>query len=267
LNQDLRALMLTILWDVRKVARYKVFLIMRFAWFVVQVSVFAVLVSYLVSIRPGGSVGAGYYEFYLFGAYTALLFSISMFRGYEIAEEFEEGIIEYHLSLPIRRRILAIGRTIGGGVASFIYTLPMMVFILLILRIADPIAIAVAILSALAFSIGVVGLAINIVFGLKSGDRTDILFGVVDALLVRLSTIFYPLPFLAYFPAYFYAAMLNPLTSIADFLRALFLFEDLKLFIYLPPAQMISYIVGLAVGLSTLAMLFIERRAEGGGWR
>ncbi len=54
----------------------------------------------------------------------------------------------------------------------------MMVFILLILRIADPIAIAVAILSALAFSIGVVGLAINIVFGLKSGDRADILFGL-----------------------------------------------------------------------------------------
>jgi len=267
LREDLRALLLMILWDVRKVARYKVFLLMRFAWFAVQVSVFAVLMSYLVAIRPSPSSGASYYEYYLFGAYTALLFSISMFRGYEIAEEFEEGIIEYHLSLPVRRRILAIGRTIGGGIASFTYTIPMMAFILAILRISNPLLIVIAMLSALAFSIGIVGLAINIVFGLKSGDRTDILFGVVDALLVRLSTIFYPLPFLASVPAYFYAAAANPLTSMADFLRALFLFEDLKAFLYLSREEMISYILGLAVGLSVLAMLFIERRAEGGGWR
>lgn len=256
-----------IMWDVRKVARYKVFLIMRFAWFAVQVSVFAVLISYLVAIRPSAGSSVTYYEYYLFGAYTALLFSISMFRGYEIAEEFEEGIIEYHLSLPVRRRILAIGRTVGGGIASFIYTLPMMLFILIMLRIWNPLLIAIAMLSALAFSIGIVGLAINIVFGLKSGDRTDILFGVVDALLVRLSTIFYPLPFLSAIPAYFYAAMFNPLSSLADFLRALFLFEDLKSFLYLSQEQMISYIAGLAIGLSVLAMLFIERKAEGGGWR
>lgn len=256
-----------IIWDVRKVARYKVFLLMRFAWFVVQVSVFAVLISYLVAIRPSTASGISYYEYYLFGAYTALLFSISMFRGYEIAEEFEEGIIEYQLSLPVRRRILAIGRTIGGGIASFIYTLPMMLFILIMLGISNPLLIAIAMISALAFSIGIVGLAINIVFGLKSGDKTDILFGVVDALLVRLSTIFYPLPFLSTIPAYFYAALVNPLSSLADFLRALFLFEDLKAFLYLSQEQMISYIAGLAIGLSVLAMLFIERKAEGGGWR
>jgi len=267
LREDLRALLLVTLWDVRKVARYKVFLLMRFAWFIVQVSVFAVLISYLVTIRSLGTSGIGYYEYYLFGAYTALLFSISMFRGYEIAEEFEEGIIEYQLSLPIKRRILAIGRTIGGGIASFIYTLPMMLFILLLLGITNPVLIAIAILSALAFSIGIVGLAINIVFGLKSGDKTDILFGVVDALLVRLSTIFYPLPFLSVFPPYFYAAMYNPLSNMADFLRALFFFQDLKIFIHAPPENLISYIVGLAVGLSILAMLFIERRVEGGGWK
>jgi hypothetical protein len=61
--------------------------------------------------------------------------------------------------------------------------------------------------------------------------------------------------------------MFNPLSSLADFLRALFLFEDLKSFLYLSQEQMISYIAGLAIGLSVLAMLFIERKAEGGGWR
>ncbi len=267
MREDLRSLFVIIMWDVRKLARYKIFLLMRFAWFIVQVSVFAVLVSYMVSIRAPGSSNIGYYEYYLFGAYTALLFSISMFRGYEIAEEFEEGIIEYHLSLPVKRRILAIGRTIGGGVASFTYTLPMMIFILVMLRIFNPVSVVIAILSALIFSIGIVGLAVNIVFGLKSGDRTDILFGVVDALLVRLSTIFYPLPFLAVIPPYFYAAMYNPLSNMADLLMALFFFEDLKSFIHAPPEYMVSYIVGLAAGLSILAMLFIERKAEGGGWK
>lgn len=252
----------------RKVARYKVFLVMRFAWFAVQVSVFAVLITYLVSIGPS-SAGSrvSYYEYYLFGAYTSLLFSISVFRGYEIAEEFEEGIIEYHLSLPIKRRILAIGRTLGGGVASFAYTIPMLVFIAVVLGIHDPAALAVAAGSSLLFSIGIVGLAINVVFGLKSGDRTDMLFGIVDALLVRLSTVFYPLPALASVKPYYYAAAVNPLTHLADFLRSLFFFEDLKAFMALSPELMISYIAGFSAGLSALAAAFIERRAEGGGWK
>lgn len=257
-----------ILWDVRKVARYKAFLVMRFAWFVVQVSVFAVLITYLVSIRPSSGPGISYYEFFLFGAYTSLLFSISMFRGYEIAEEFEEGIVEYHLSLPIKRRALAVGRAVGGGVASFVYTLPMLAFIAALLGIRDPAALALAAGSSLLFSIGVVGLAINVVFGLKSGDRTDILFGIVDALLVRLSTVFYPLPALAAVgPHYYYAAAANPLSSLADFLRSLFFFEDLRAFLALSPELMISYIAGFSTGLSALAVAFIEKRAEGGGWK
>ena len=44
-----------------------------------------------------------------------MLFSISASDAYEVAEEFEEGIAEYHLALPIKRSVLSLDRAVGGG--------------------------------------------------------------------------------------------------------------------------------------------------------
>jgi len=263
---SLRQLYLVMLWDIRKIARYRFFLLMRFSWFIIQVSIFAVLISSLVAARKG-LTDFNYYQFYLFGVYTSILFSIALFRGYEIAEEFEEGIIEYQLSLPIKRKILAIGRSIGGGIASFIYTLPMFAFVVAMLGAFNLKAILISLLGTLLFSIGVVGLAASIVLFAKSGDITDILFGIIDALLLRLSTIFYPAVVLSIFQPYYYAAIANPLSHITDLIRIFFFFEDFKAIAISDPLSMIAYIVGFSIGLSSLTIFLIEKKVEGGGWK
>ncbi len=266
LLEMLRQLYLVILWDIRKIARYRFFLLMRFSWFIIQVSIFAVLISSLVAVRRGFTE-FNYYQFYLFGVYTSILFSIALFRGYEIAEEFEEGIIEYQLSLPIKRKILAIGRSIGGGIASFIYTLPMFAFVVFMLGVYNVAAILISMFGALLFSIGVVGLAASIVLFAKSGDVTDILFGIIDALLLRLSTIFYPAVVLSVFQPYYYAAIVNPLSHITDLIRVFFFFEDFRYITISDPLSMAMYILGFSIGLSSLTILLIEKKVEGGGWK
>lgn len=266
LRDSLRQLYLLVLYDVRKIFRYKIFILMRIAWFSVQVGFFAYLITAVVSQRFGSSVT--YYHFYLLGAYTSILFTITMFRGYEIAQEFEEGVIEYMLSLPIKRRVLAIGRVLGGSISSFILALPMFLIVIALLGEFDPATILAAMASAYLFSIGIVGLAISLVFLLRSGDTTDIAFGIMDSLLVRLSTVFYPAIALLSFLPYYYVSASNPLSYLADFLRWLFYPQELgKYIIQSDPLNIISFLLGFSISLTTLATIFIERRVEGGGWR
>ncbi|MEZ0290797.1 MAG: hypothetical protein ABWJ42_06905 [Sulfolobales archaeon] len=264
-REDLRTLYLLILYDLRKILRYKVFILMRIAWFTVQVGFFAYIISMIVGQRFGSQTT--YYHFYLLGAYTSILFTVSMFRGYEIAQEFEEGMIEYMLSLPIRRKILAIGRIIGGSIASFILTIPMMAIVLILLQITDLISITLAMLSALIFSVGIVSLSISLVFILRSGDTADIAFGMLDSLLVRLSTVFYPAIILMSFLPYYYVATGNPLSYLADLLRWIFYPTELGRIILQDPARLGFFLLGFSLTLSTLGVLFIERRVEGGGWK
>ncbi|MEM3830599.1 MAG: hypothetical protein QXU60_04915 [Sulfolobales archaeon] len=264
-KEDLRMLYLLIIYDLRKILRYKIFILMRVAWFTVQVGFFAYLIAAVVSYRFGSQIT--YYHFYLLGAYTSILFSISMFRGYEIAQEFEEGMIEYMLALPIRRRVLAIGRIIGGSLASFILTIPMLVIVLILLGTMDLYSISLAMLSALIFSVGIVGLSISLVFLLKSGDRTDITFGILDSLLARLSTIFYPAIVLLSILPYYYIASSNPLSYLADLLRWIFYPQELGKMILQDPARLGFFLLGFAVSVGVLSSLYIERRVEGGGWR
>lgn len=265
MRDDLRLLYLLIVYDIRKIMRYKVFILMRVAWFSVQVGFFAYLISHIVGQRFGGELT--YYHFYLLGAYTSILFTVSMFRGYETAQEFEEGLIEYMLSLPIKRKILAIGRILGGSIASFILTLPMMLIVLFLLGAFDLFSILLAMASAMIFSIGIVSLSISLVFLIKSGDATDITFGILDSLLVRLSTVFYPAIILLSFIPYYYVSSVNPLSYLADFLRWIFYPQELSKYLINNPMNLAFFIIGFATSILVLATIFIEKKIEGGGWK
>lgn len=259
--RDLRDIAVIVAWDLRKLARQTVFVAMRTTWFVLQVLVFGYAISRIVSLP-----GVNYYDFYLLGVYTALLYSVGVARGYDIADEFDEGIVEYHLSLPVKRSSLAVGRVLGGSISTFLFTLPMMAFVLAMVGPPDPAAVAASLASAFAFSLGVVGLVISVVLSVKSTDATDILFGALDALLVRLSTVFYPAPILAKVLPYYYAALANPISHMSDLLRIALLPESAVIAMAPWPASA-AYVAGLAVGLSYLALYIFSRRLEAGGWR
>jgi len=62
-----------------------------------------------------------YFEYYVAGVVIMMLYSASVFIGYDIFEEAEHGVFEYLLSLPVSRRELVFGRSIGGGIRSFVF--------------------------------------------------------------------------------------------------------------------------------------------------
>jgi ABC-2 type transport system permease protein len=259
---DLLDLIHVIEWDIMKLKHQTLFVAMRTTWFILQVIVFGTTISMLVRYSQGFS----YYDFYLLGVFTSLIYSVSIARGYEVADEFDEGIIEYHLALPVKRSTLALGRVLGGSISSFLFTLPMFIFIMILVQPESWLWIPVSLVAIYLFSAGVVGMAITIVLSVKSTDATDILMGVIDALLIRLSTVFYPAPILAKIMPYYYSSLANPVTSLSDFLRVLFI-PEYVVYTSLPPQAQIAYIVGLAVGFSYLAIYIVSHKLEAGGWR
>lgn len=260
---DLRDIVHIIEWDLERLKSQRVFLAMRLSWFIIQVFIFARAISLIVRQLTGVS----YYEFYLLGIYVSILYSTSISRGYVIADEFDDGIVEYHLSLPVKRWVLVLGRVLGCSLAATIFTLPMMLVVLLAVNALSLPGLLLSTLIAYVFSTGVVGFVIFVVTRVKSTDVTDILFGTIDAILVRLSTVFYPLPVIEAlgFAPYYYAALLNPLTSMADAIRLIFLPEYVAYTV--SPHALLLYLVGFSLGMMVLALEHYTKRLEAGGWK
>jgi len=81
-KSDLRDLSNIIKWDLMKLKNQKIFLAMRLSWFIVQITVFARVISLIVR----GFTGFDYFEFYLLGIYSSLLYTSSISRGYVLAD-------------------------------------------------------------------------------------------------------------------------------------------------------------------------------------
>ncbi|MEM3832750.1 MAG: ABC transporter permease [Thermoprotei archaeon] len=245
--------------DLRLINQQKAFMTMRWIWFFVQVAVFGYALANLVS--------PSYYyykEYYTIGIYVVTLYSSSITIAYEILEEAESGVVDYLLSLPITRKELELGRSIGGGLRGLIITLPPFITALYLVGIADPILLIEAGISIFLLSFGVAGLGITLASTLKSGDKTDIILGMMDAFIARLSTVFYPIQAITKSnPVYGILARVNPLTYAADVLRAALLVPQ---GIPLDPIMGIVILLAFAIGTTTLAILFYERNLEGGGW-
>ncbi len=241
--------------------QYKFLIVMRTIWFAAQISFFGLIVSRLVVVDLQGV----YFQYYVAGIIVMMLYSTSVFIGYDIFEEAEHGVFEYLLSLPVSRRELVVGRSIGGGIRSFVFVGPLIVIALAILGIANPISLAISLLALFFFAFGVSGMSITIAVALKSGDRFDILMGVLDALIIRLSTVMYPKVFIQdASPVYAAVASFNPVSFASDLFRWGAGIEDYLAFTPL------TAIAGLAVFFVTFTLVSIavyEKRLEGGGWQ
>jgi len=240
--------------DLRTFLRYKFLLIMRAIWFVAQVTFFGLISSRMVIVP-------NYYNYYVAGVVMMLLYSTAMFIGYDIFEEAEHGVVEYLLSLPISRKEMVLGRSIGGGIRSFVYVGPLLGVALAMIGIANPLNFLVAFASLFLFSFGVSGMSIAIAVGIKSHDKYDILLGVLDALIIRLSTTLYPRAFMP--NLYSAIAGVNPLTFASDLFRWGAGLESIYL------TNPLTAIIGLFLFFFTFTFLGVaiyEKRLEGGGW-
>jgi len=244
--------------ELSKTRRYKFFIAMRFTWFAVQVTVFGVMMSRIVLIPR-------FYEFYLVGVYSSILFTLSVYMSYEILEEAEDGLFEYFLSLPMGRWEFVMGRSVGCAVSSLTYTLPMLLLVLLLLKNLNSFSMMLSLFSSLLFAIGISGIVITFVSFVKSSDVSDIIFGAVDAILVRLSTAMYPLSIMP--PYYRLPSMLNPITQLAEFLRYLMCPEVFSYTQFESPGSAMAFLLGFSISAFMVGILLFERKVEGGGWR
>ena len=250
--------------DIRMFMQYKFMLIMRGIWFTAQVALFGVIVNKMVA-NATNSLGISYFQYYVAGVTIITMYSTAMFIGYDIFEEAEHGVFEYLLTLPISRRELVLGRSIGGGLRTFIYIGPLMVIVLFILGVANPLNLLIALSALFLFAFGVSGMSITIAVGMKSGDKYDILMGVLDALIVRLSTTMYPLVFLQQaMPSYATIATLNPLTYAADLFRWGTGIEGTLEF---NPVIGVLALFIFFFGFTFVGVAFYEKRLEGGSWQ
>jgi ABC-2 type transport system permease protein len=245
--------------DIRLFFQYKFLIILRAIWFISQIVLFGLIASRMVSVED-------YFQYYVAGLSVMTLYSTAMFIGFDIYEEAEHGVFEYLLSLPVSRRQLVLGRSIGGGLRAFIYVGPLIGVALYVIGAVNPVNFLVAFLSLFLFAFGISGMSITIAVIIKSSDRFDILMGILDALIVRLSTAMYPLAIVQQAnPLYGGVAQFNPITFASDLFRWGTGIEQI-ITLNNPLIPLLGIIIFFSF-FTFVGIVIYDKRIEGGGWQ
>jgi ABC-2 type transport system permease protein len=258
----MKKLLLVIERDIRLFFQYKFLIIIRAIWFVSQIALFGLIASRMISAEAVPD----YFRYYVAGLSVMTLYSAAIFIGFDIYEEAEHGVFEYLLSLPVTRKQLVLGRSIGGGLRAFIYVGPLIGVSLYVIGAVNPMNFIIALFSLFLFAFGVSGMSITIAVAIKSSDRFDILMGVLDALLVRLSSAMYPLSIVQEAnPLYGWIANFNPITYAADLFRW---GTGIEAIISLDnPFMPLLGIIAFFAFFTFVGILLYDRSIEGGGWQ
>jgi ABC-2 type transport system permease protein len=235
--------------DIATLFRTPWIIISRSLAFIIQLFVFAYLISRLVVSYPN------YFGYYAVGAVVSTVASISFIIGYDIFEEAEEGLLDYLLTLPIPRREFIIGRALGGAVRAMIYTIPMFVIVAVVENFANPISILAALLDLFLIAFGVTGLSITVAVSVRSANRFDVVLALLELAVTRASTALYPFVALPFYVQTL--APFSPVSFAADSARQALMKSSLD-------------VLGLA-GLAAFVVIFLGlgatfyfRRLEGG---
>src|SRR5213594_3300460 len=172
--------------DIEVLFRTPWIIISRGLAFIIQLFVFATLISRLVSV-------SGFFQYYAVGSIISMVASISFIIGYDIFEEAEEGVLDYLLTLPVSRRQFIVGRALGGAVRAMIYIIPMFVIVAALERFTNPLNLAAAILDLFLLSFGVTGLSITVAVSVRSANRFDVVLALLELAVSRASTALYPI--------------------------------------------------------------------------
>ncbi|MBI3860123.1 MAG: ABC transporter permease [Thaumarchaeota archaeon] len=245
--------MLSLLWfEVKEEVGAVHWTVYQWAFFAFQYFVYGQLVSKLVVSVPN------YYFYYGTGLLIIMTFNISTWAGRRFVEGAHEGRLRYILSLPLRRGEFFLEQVLMGLVVNVVRIGPPLVMILWITG-APALVLLTSMTVLLAMSAGIMGIMISLSFvAFKSFDIYSAIVAGMSAILIRFSTILYPL---SYIPnAYANISRGNPLTYGADLLRSAVNIDVSGL---LNPG--LSAIVVLAVGVSTLTigMALVPRVLEG----
>lgn len=242
--------------DVRLLFYQYSILVMRWFFVIVQIAIFGLAISRMVVTMDN------YYYYYAMGVMVMTMYSVAIFTGFEIFDEAQEGYTEYLLSLPLTRRELVLGRSLAGGLRSLIFLAPVIATFMLLIGIADPFRVAMALIALYGFAFGISGLSITLASALKSESRFDIVMGSLDAFIIRLSSAIYPQAFMP--EPFKIISTLNPLTYASDLFRWSLNFNSQ--FLAKPETSVIVLAIFL-VTFNFIGVIVYERNLEGGSWR
>lgn len=236
--------------DISVLFRTPWIIISRSLAFIIQLFVFATLISRLVSVQ-----GLNFFQYYAVGSVVGTIASISFIIGYDIFEEAEEGVLDYLLTLPVSRRQFIVGRALGGAVRAMIYVIPMFTIVAFLERFSNPLSLAAALVDLFLLAFGITGLSITVAVSVRSANRFDVVLALLELAIARASTALYPI---AYMPSYVAAlAPFSPVSFAADSTRSALIGLSLDL-----PA--ITGLVAFVVIFLGLGAAFYFRRLEGG---
>lgn len=221
-------------------------------FFAFQYFIYGQLVSRLVVTM------SNYYTYYGTGLLIIMTFNVSTWAGRRFVEGAHEGRLRYVLSLPFTRGELFLEQVLLGLVVNIVRIGPPLLLILYLTGL-PPITLATSLIVLLGMSVGVMGIMIALSFvAFKSFDIYSAIVAGMSALLIRFSTILYPLNFMP--TAYAGPSQLNPLTYGADLLRS-----ALNIDVSAMGNPALSAFVVLAVGICTMTMgmALVPRALEG----
>jgi ABC-type polysaccharide/polyol phosphate export permease len=217
-----------------------------------QYFVYGRLVSILVSQL------SNYYVYYGTGLLIIMTFNVASWSGRRFVEGAHEGRLRYILSLPIRRGELFLEQLMVGLISNLVRIGPPLVLVLWINGM-PPIMLLTSTVVLLSMSLGIMGIMISLSFiAFKSFDIYSAIVASTSAVLIRFSTILYPLAFMP--SLYGSVARVNPLTYGSDLLRNVLSIDVTQL---LNPASSIIVVVAVGISTLTLGMALVPRTLEG----
>jgi len=226
--------------------------------FSIQIFIYGAIISQLVNIPSIGS----YQMFYAVGFMVMMTFDVGSHAGREFVEAAHEGRLPYLLSLPISRSKLFLSIALKGGLELALMLLVPFTIVLSLIGNLTVISVLAAALALFFLGFGVAGLMLGLSFiAFKSSDLYVAITTGLSALLIRFSTVLYPLFYLAQAqPGYATVARFSPLTYGADLVH---LFLGFNPNLFLNASIAIAVLTGLAVSTLGLGIFLLGRLVEG----
>ena len=188
-----------------------------------------------------------------------MVFDSGAWVGRNFVEHAHEGELPYFLSLPISRRGFLASQAIYGVANTIIKVLPPLLGVLYFVGRLTILGTLFAALALLLLGLGITGIMISFSFiAFKSIDIYSAVIAGLSALLVRFSTVFYPLIFLPNF--YSPISLLSPLTYGADLTRWFLGFDASQL---LNPTIAAVVVTAVAIGTLSLSARIVDKIIEG----
>ncbi|MGA9387261.1 MAG: ABC transporter permease [Candidatus Bathyarchaeia archaeon] len=227
--------------------------------FAIQIFLYGALISQLV---PSTTQMPNYQQFYAVGFIVMMTFDVGSHSGREFVEAAHEGRLPYLLSLPISRSKLFLSIALKGGLELALMLMIPFAITLTLIGNLTVVSIAAAAATLFCLGFGVAGLMLGLSFiAFKSSDLYSAITTGLSAIIVRFSTVLYPLAVMARTsPSYASAAMFSPLTYGADLVR---LFLGFNPGILLDPTTAVAVLTALAVSTLGLGTFLLGRLVEG----